>query len=128
LYGRRDGAADAQVVEVDDVGVRAAGEQVTLGDGVDLGSVELGAVDRELVGADVDVVLVGAEQGLVAEAWASGVVGFTVPAVVGGVDAVLGPNVGGVPEVFTARSTRVAPVVKSMNRMMAYQVWVAGSK
>ena len=39
----------------------APGHQVLLGEGVDLSSIELWSEDRELVGGDVEIVLVDAE-------------------------------------------------------------------
>src|SRR5450631_4597135 len=69
---------------------RRGGDQVRLGERVQLPAVELGAEDRELVRAEVDVVLVDADARLVPEA------GAAVAAGVRRVDLILGPEVGGV--------------------------------
>lgn len=87
-------AANGEVGEVDVVDAGMLGDEVGLGDGVDLRAVELWAEDGELVGADVDVLSVNAQQRLVAKAGAAGVVGLAVGAVVGGEDLVVRPRLG----------------------------------
>src|SRR5438270_13219753 len=47
------------------------GDKLRLGDGVDLRTIELRSKDRELIGTDVDVVLVDAQERLVAETGAA---------------------------------------------------------
>ena len=95
LHRRGLVAADPQRADVDERGRRVAVHELALVDHVQLCAVELRAVDRELVGRDVDVLTVDAEQRLVAEA------GAAVSAGIGGVDLEARPGaarVGGMPD------------------------------
>ena len=65
-------AADVEVAEVDEVDDGLERDQVLLRDRVDLGAVELRALDRELVRGHVEVLRVDPERRLVAEAGAAG--------------------------------------------------------
>ena len=109
-------------------------EQIRLRDGVDLRAVELWPQDRELIGADVEILLIDAQARLVAKARAAWMVGRAVGPVVRRVEVIDRPRRGriarGVDRDVGARMVgefNARPSTVLMKRMTAYQVCVEGS-
>ena len=90
LHRARVGPSDLQMAEPGEVG-RHPADQILLGEGKNLSTIELRAEDRELIGGDVEIVLIDAERRLISEARAA------VASNVGSVDLVLRPDVLRIP-------------------------------
>src|SRR5579871_6494176 len=85
LHGGGNRPADAQVIEMHKVDGLSAIDQIILGNGVNLSAVKLRSQDGELIGADVEVGAVDAQEWLIAQAGAAGMAGRAIGAVIGGV-------------------------------------------
>src|ERR1035438_7114095 len=64
-------APDAQVAKMHKIGGRIGGHQLRLRDSIHLRAVEFWPDKRELVVADIDIILIDTEEGLIAKAGAT---------------------------------------------------------
>src|SRR5215469_16185100 len=83
-------ATNAEVAEMDEVDVLGQGHKIRFGDGINLRAIELRSKNRKLVGTDIEVLLVDAQQRLIAKAGTAGAF------LVGSIDMVECPGSGGV--------------------------------
>ena len=96
LDRKSDIARDGEIFKLNEVGIGRAGDEVALGNSVDLSAVGRRPQDGKLIGGDVDIMAVYAQQWLIAEARTTRVNGGVIGAVIGSIEVVNGPGSGGV--------------------------------